>query len=274
MLLLVSPVQAEDTFQDTLQAARTNFGRVLQDPLANFRGVIAENGFYGNTGIDNDVAMFSKIQGLYAMPMPERGLNFIPRVIVPVMGLPPLSDFPFIDPSGGYDKTKWGMSDIILQGFIGPATEGSFKWGVGPQFSLKTHTDEIFEGAGWGGGASAVGVYSSGQWGLTGIIGHMTGFEKDFNLSLFRPFISYNVKSIPGFAITTSPQITYDWNPSSGNGWSVPLGGGVTQAIPFSKTMALLVGLGGYHFVSGPDLGPEYQINLTFALMFARDVTK
>ena len=212
-------------------------------------------------------------QGLYALPMPEYGINFIPRVIVPVVAAPPLSDFPILgEPRSSGDSTEWGMSDIIVQSFIGPSETGKVKWGIGPQFSPDTHTDEFVRGAGWGGGASGVAVAKLGQWGLTGIAAHLWGFDSDVSTTFARPFISYNVKALPGFAIATSPTITYDWKAESGNRWSVPLGGGVTQAIPFSATTALLVGLGAYKYVSSPEFGPDWSLNITFALMFAPEV--
>lgn len=273
--LIAIPAGAEDATEDMIPAARVNFGRVLQDPLANFRGIISENAFLSATGEDDDWAALMKFQGLYAMPMPEYGINFIPRVIVPVVAAPPLSDLPILGeprPEGG--STEWGMSDIIVQSFIGPSDPGKVIWGIGPKFSLNTHTDEFVRGAGWGAGASGVVVAKLGQWGLTGIAAHLWGFDGDFSTTMVRPFISYNVKSWPGFAIATSPTITYDWEAESGDRWSVPLGGGVTQAIPFSATSALLVGLGAYKYVATPEFGPEWSINLTFALMFAPDVKK
>ncbi len=95
-ILIAIPANAEETADDFIAAARVNFGRVLQNPLANFRGIISENAALFGTGGDDDTAAVMAFQGLYALPMPEHGINFIPRVIVPVVAAPPLSDFPIL----------------------------------------------------------------------------------------------------------------------------------------------------------------------------------
>jgi hypothetical protein len=122
-LIFSTYAKADGSSSDTLVAAKVNFGRVLQDPLANFRGAIFENGFYGNTGIDDKLATVTKAQALYAMPMPEYGINFIPRVIVPIVSVPPLSDIPWFGDgsTGAADGRQWGVGDIIVQGFVAPA---------------------------------------------------------------------------------------------------------------------------------------------------------
>lgn len=265
-----SAFAAED--EQWLLDAKRNFGRVLQDPLGNFRGVLAENGFYGGFEGTNDVATVSRLQGLYAIPMPEHGINFIPRVIVPVVGLPPETSLPIWAQSPNpTTNTEWGISDVVVQSFIGPSDTGDVKWGIGPQISIPTASKEYLKAAGLGGGLSGVVVTRIGNWGFTGVAGHLWGDKGNFSTSIVRPFISYNFESIPGFAFSTSPQITYDWKAESGNQWTVPLGGGFTQAIPFSSTKAALVGLGAYKFVQKPEFGPEWQVSLTVAFMFAKD---
>ncbi|GAL31778.1 hypothetical protein JCM19240_5209 [Vibrio maritimus] len=90
---LAFPALAADN-DDWVVDAKRNFGRVLQDPLGNFRGVIAENAMYGGFEESDETAGLIRLQGLYAIPMPEYGINFIPRVIVPVVGLPPETSLP------------------------------------------------------------------------------------------------------------------------------------------------------------------------------------
>ncbi|GAL31779.1 hypothetical protein JCM19240_5210 [Vibrio maritimus] len=62
---------------------------------------------------------------------------------------------------------------MILQGFIGPSDAGDIKWGIGPQISLPTASEDYLEAAGMGGGLSGVVVTKIGNWGLTGVAGHL-----------------------------------------------------------------------------------------------------
>lgn len=261
----------DTTYKDVIRAARINFGRVLQDPLGNFRGILNENVFMQNTGLSKEMALVTQVQGLYAIPMPKAGINVIPRVIVPIVMLPPLANVPIIANEVTENVQETGLSDIVLQCFVGPQKAEKIKWGIGPQLSFKTRTDELFEAAGWGGGFSFVGVMPVKQWGFTILASQLWGFENQFNTTLIRPFISYNFKTIPGFALSSSPKFVYDWTAEDGEGWSVPLGLGFTQAVPFSKTTALLIGIGAYKYVKTPTFGPEWSFNITLALMFAKD---
>jgi hypothetical protein len=76
----------------------------------------------------------------------------------------------------------WGISDVMLQGFFVPKSNSSIKFGFGPQVSLRTRTDEVIGGPGWGGGVAGVAFGFAGSLSYGGIIGHHWG-QDSFNLT-------------------------------------------------------------------------------------------
>jgi hypothetical protein len=78
-------------------------------------------------------------------------------------------------------------------------------------------------------------------------------------------FINYNLKK--GWFISMSPTITANWQASSGNVWTVPLGGGVGRVFrlgyqPMNASVAFFGNVA--HPVSGSPWGMRLQISLLF----------
>ena len=86
----------------------------------------------------------------------------------------------------------------------------------------------------------------------------------DVNLSTFQYFINYNT---PYYYINTSPTMSYNWNASSGEGWTVPVGGGIGKVLRFGDTPVDLR-FSAYWNVEAPDSAAdwfaEFQVKLLF----------
>jgi hypothetical protein len=66
--------------------------------------------------------------------------------------------------------------------------------------------------------------------------------------------VNYNFKR--GLYLTTAPVITADWYASSGDRWTVPIGGGIGKIFRIGK-QPMNAQLSGYYNVIRPDSGPE-----------------
>ena len=114
----------------------------------------------------------------------------------------------------------------MVQYFFSPKGEGSFKWGIGPQVTLKTHTSDRTAGPGWGGGLAGVVFGGSGQWSY-GAIGMQIWGKDDFSIFTLQPIVMYLLKSMPGAYIGYNNSITYNWN--ADDNAAVPLGSNLRQ---------------------------------------------
>ena len=264
--LQITYVSAQDETSDVNAAAE--MARKLQDPLANIKAIMSDNDLLFKTGQD-EFSFSSSIQPVLAFPFDEAGFNLLTRAVIPILGLAPEAQRPIVGPplpAAGGDT--WGLGDIITQFFFSPKTDDPWKWGAGPMISLRTRTDSKLAGPGWGSGAAFVLVGGSGNFSFAFIGGQLWGFDGNFSTAIFQPMVYYNFPNAPGFAIAYNNQWAYNWQGSSGNELTIPLG------ITGSKTFALKsghgidVGIGPYWNVARPEGAASFMFRINLAVLF------
>ena len=247
--------------------AAAAMAKALQDPLANLKGIMSDNTIAYDGGPDDDTSYSFQIQPVYSIPT-EGSMNYIARAVIPIVGIEPGVVAPRLGPEPRPDTgSTWGFSDTILQLFIAPKTDSSFKWGIGPQLSLDTSSTDRLKGSGLGAGISGVLVAGSGSWSYSAILAQHWG-ENDFEVATIQPMIFYNVESIPGMAIGYNNSITYNWDGESGDKWNVPIGLMVGRTLALSNGDGLDLNIGAYKLVEKPENAPEYQIKFGISYLF------
>ena len=256
---MASPLPA--LAQDAAEMARK-----LQDPLANIKALMTDNDINFNSGNDQTSYGF-QLQPVYAVPFEDAGFNLINRAVVPIMGLPPQAQRPIVGPplppSSDY---TWGLADSSLQFFFSPRSDSAWKWGLGPMLTLKTRTDSALAGPGWGGGPVGVLVGGVGNLSIAFIGGHVWG-EQSFSLTIMQPMLFYNIGD-DGWTVHYNNIISHDWNASSGNEWTVPLGLGVSKAIAFKSGIGVEPVLGYYYNVVRPQGAADHTIKWAVNVLF------
>lgn len=184
-------------------------------------------------------------------------MGFEPGVVFPPLGPEPRPD----------DGSSWGISDSLFQFFFSPKSDGNIKWGIGPQVSLKTRTSDRQAGPGWGAGLAAVVFGGVGDWAL-GAIGMQHWGEDDFSVGTLQLIAMYNFPNSPGTYIGYNNAITFNWEATSSNKVTLPLG------LTYGKTMLLGSGngldlnIGAYSLVERPDNAPEWQLKIGASYYF------
>ena len=248
-----------------------DIAKALQDPLANIKAIMTDNSFNLNTGNPDERTGYNfQIQPVYALPFEK--VIFIPRAVIPIVGAPAGAKFPELGPpvGGGADDVTWGLSDITVQTFFSPRSdsEGGWKWGVGPQVSLKTRSDSLVAGPGWGLGVSAVVVGSIGPFATAVLANQHWGDEGDFSVFTFQPMVFWDLPGVPGATLHYNNSITADWRIEAGKEWSVPLGLGASKSFVLGGGLGLDLAVGYYHMVSRPEGGPSGQGKLGLTFLF------
>ena len=217
----------------------------LQNPLANIKALMTDNAIGFDTGNTEDTSFGFSIQPVYAIDMPDKGFTLIPRGVFPIMGLEPGTDTRFVgQPNPQETESVWGLGDSIVQLFVAPHTEAAWKWGVGPQVSLPTATKNQLEGPQWGAGIAGVVTGSiTDELAFAGIVGNHWGNSGNFNTMTLQPMFFYTLA--PGVSLTYNAVISADWEASSDNRWTVPLG------VSYNKTWDMGDGH-GFDFMIGP----------------------
>jgi hypothetical protein len=241
--------------------AQLEMARKAQDPLGNVRALMTDNTIAFNGGPNDDTTFAFQFQPVYAMPG-EGNWNMIARAVIPVIGVEPGVVVPPIGPEPRPPTgDRWGLSDTILQYFFSPKSDGGIKWGIGPQVSLRTRTSDRQAGPGWGGGVAGVVFAGVGNWAI-GAIGMQHWGEDSYSVGTLQAIAMYNFESKPGTYLGYNNAMTFNWEASSGNTLTLPLG------LTFGRTMALEGGrgldlnVGAYGLVERPDDAPQWQLKI------------
>jgi len=245
-----------------------DIAKALQDPLANIKAIMLDNSFNLNSGNPDERTGYNfQLQPVYAMPFEK--FTFIPRAVIPIVGAPSGAKFPELGApvGGGEDDVTWGLSDIMLQTFFSPRSDGGWKWGIGPQVSFKSRTDELVAGPGWGLGVSGVLVGALGPIASSFLVNQHWGDEGDFSVFTIQPGLFYDIPGMPGATLHYNNAITADWRIEAGKEWSIPLGLGFSQSF-VAGGIGLDLALGYYYMVSRPDGAPSAQIKFGVSALF------
>jgi hypothetical protein len=84
---------------------------------------------------------------------------------------------------------------------------------------------------------------------------------------LIQPFLNYNLPG--GWYLTSSPVITANWEASSGNKWTVPIGGGAGKIFRIGKP-PLNAQLAAFYNVERPDNGPDWTLRFQVQFLFPK----
>lgn len=245
----------------------------LQNPLANIKAVMTDNAIGFNTGDDNGTSYAFQFQPVYAIDFTEHGFTFIPRAVIPVLGLEPGTKTPITGedgnpiPSGS--SSAWGLGDSFLQFFFAPHIESNWKWGVGPQLSLPTHTDSALKGPEWGVGiAGVVTGEITTNLSFSGLIGNHWSFDGNYSVATIQPLLFYNINAVPGAYVGYNAVISADWKADSDNTWTVPLGLSVGRTFDMGGGHGLDLSAGPYWNVVRPDGAADWTLRFGINWIF------
>lgn len=217
LLLLMAPAETQ-----AQMSAAEEMARKLADPLANIHAILTENDvffFDSENGKNRGETYSFKLTPVWAMDFEKKGFSVIPRAVIPLNGR-------FRSTTDNFGRI-WGLGDIALQVFVAPKTESAWKWGIGPQFSIKTRNKPQLGGIGNGIGVSGVFVGNlSSQISLALLVGNNWSYDGKHSIASIQPILVYNFKSVSGLYIKYQQATTINWK-AEGTKVNLPLGMGI-----------------------------------------------
>ncbi len=221
--VLLPPATALSTTNEAGDLAKAS-----QNPVGNMISLPLQNNTSFGIGPDDAISNVLNIQPVYPTSLSENW-NLINRGIVPLIYREEV--FP-----GSGDVS--GLGDINYTAFISPSQPGKVIWGIGPAFMFPTATDDQFASNKWSAGVGVVALSMPGSWVLGVLVQNVWSFAgdedaADVNQMLLQPIINYNLAN--GWYLTSVPVITANWEASSDNRWTVPVGGGFGKITKFGQ---------------------------------------
>lgn len=237
---------------------RRNLAKQSQNPVAPLIQVPLKNDTNFNFGPEEGTQNILTIEPVVPVRLSE-DVNLIGRGLIPIISNPGLAP--------GDDRTT-GLGDIGIEGFFTPAKPGKVLFGFGPLFQLPTHTDSELGNNNWAAGPTAVVLTQPGHWVIGTLVSQIWSFAgSDDDISSFnlQYFINYNLPD--GWFLTTTPTIKANWHASSGNTWTVPVGGGAGKVFHIGK-LPMKLEFQGFYNVIKPDFGSDWTFEVELTLLF------
>jgi hypothetical protein len=232
--------------------------KTVQNPLANLITLPFQANYNNGVGADNRTFFNLNIQPV--IPYPGEKWNIISRTIIPYNSAP-------VGTTGSIS----GFGDINLSLFWSPAKPSSLTWGVGPAVTLPTASNPEALGSDklsigptgvvfYGIKKWTLGIVASNVWSVAG-----DSTAPDVNFFFAQWFANYNFGK--GWALSTAPIITCDWEAASGEQCTVPWGLQISKVTHFgARPVNLLVGY--YENSEHPTGGADSQVRIQLNLMF------
>jgi hypothetical protein len=283
-LLTSAPSARSQSPQSTAQSSENteDLQKATQNPVASLISVpIQDNSNFG-IGPFNRNQNVLNIQPVIPTRISENW-NLIVRWITPFIWQPApgtanLEVYGIVENTPAYflaqdvQKTAgvYGLGDMTPTFFFSPSKPHKVIWGVGPVFILPTATSKVLGQGKLSMGPSVVALVQPGSWTIGALINNAwsvagSGSRASVNQMTWQYFINYNLKK--GWYLSSSPIITANWEASSGNVWTVPLGGGVGRIMRLGMQPVNLTAQ-FYGNAVYPTHGSPWSLRLQIAFLF------
>jgi len=236
--------------------------KAVQNPVANLISVPLQNNTNFSAGPFDRTQDVLNIQPVIPFKLSEDWM-VIARIIQPIIWQP----YPNVSTGGQY-----GLGDMNPTLFLSPRKPGKLIWGAGPAFVIPTATSDILGQGKFSLGPSFVALAQPEHWTVGALINNVwsvagSGNRPDVNQMLLQYFINYNLKK--GWYISLSPIITANWKASSGNVWTVPVGGGIGRVMKLGF-QPVIVQVQFYGNAAYPTGTSSWSMRLQLAFLFPK----
>lgn len=212
--LAPGPARAQDA------AAQAN------NPIADTQAVSFQNLYAGElTGINRDANQF---YFRYALPFRAMGAQWLMRATLPVNSFP-----------GAGGGTTTGIGDLnILAAYTFDTGNPAVSFGIGPQFTLPTASDDAVGAEKWQAGLANVLFNATDptfQWGylLTWQASFAGDDDRDYvSLGAFQPFLFYQLGQ--GWYLRSTGVWTYNF---ASDAYSIPVGLGLGKVVKSERAV-------------------------------------
>ena len=263
LLLVPAWASAQGATPSSTDASATDttaLAKEQQNPISSMTTIPWQFNFNSGGGLKDRTFFLLNVQPVMPFKVSNRW-NMIVRTIVPVFSAP------------GPETTRYsGIGDIQEQIYLTPSRGGKVIWGAGPVLSLPTATTAAGETGSWAAGPTFVALTMPGPWVVGAVVNNVwtfsdSGSTTKVNQFLLQPFVNFNFGK--GWAISTVPVITANWDAESGQQWTVPIGAGISRTTVFSgRPMTLAIHY--YRNVVRPDSAGADQVRFMLVMLFPK----
>lgn len=202
------------------QTDQSELVKTAQNPIADLASLPLQTDIHQNVGNGRESQTIFTIEPVIPYNLND-GWNVITRTRLPVVSQPWAYSL---------DDRKGGIGDLMFTAFFTPMQTGKWIWGIGPVLTAPTGTHSSVETDQWTIGPAAAVLTMDGPWVYGLMVNNIVDFAGDgdmpgVNRMQLQPFVNYNFGD--DCYLVSSPEISANWEGSSGNTWTIPLGAGI-----------------------------------------------
>ena len=191
----------------------------------------------------------------------------------PELGLTPLGE-PLV--LGWNQRNRTGLSDVSPTAFLVPNLGPDWTIGVGPSLVIPVGDGSTDSGK-LSVGPALLGYYHRGPWTVGARMRNIWSVAGDpqrdeVHRFIAQPLIRYQFSK--NWFFTSSPIMSSDWTHPDGQGWTVPVGGGLGYAFKLAN-QPMQISLEGYYnavkpTVAGEELLGDWTIRTQWQVLFSK----
>jgi hypothetical protein len=173
----------------------------------------------------------------------------------------------FVPGEDDTDGSETGLGDIQMLSLIGPDNSSGWVYALGVTTRFPTATDDALGNDKWQAGPAGMLFYMGRPWVSGLLVQHWESFAGDSDrVDVSQTDIQYVIRrEFPGaWSIGMGPTISVDWEASSGDKLTLPIGLGITKTIRIGKIPMKIRFEPQYSIVRPDDFGTVWNFRLQF----------
>ena len=281
-----------DIIRAGCQPTTAQMSALMDNPLGNVAMWINQFDSYRmENPSNNKTAIKNNYMGILQFPKAvNENWNLINRIVYNVPSMPidqdKIGDYdigsgggPILPPSGSppapvdlFGGRTTGFGDMYYVGLFSPKKGikheggGTTVWGLGFDLGVPTASDDILGTGKWTGGPSALAAYLGTKWKVGGLVQQYWDFagdseRSDVNMTNLQYLYYYSLN--PTTSIGAAPNVIFNWEQTSGNKTTLPVGLGINKTINIGK-VPVRFGVEAHYSVIQPDDVPGSKWDFRF----------
>lgn len=246
------------------EVSTTEIAKRIQNPIGDLYSFPFQSNTNFGVGPRNGTQEILNIQPVVPIHLTE-DWNIITRTILPLVWNPSFQP--------DAQTVPFGTGTTTFSAFLSPSqpTNG-WLWGAGLVVQIPTASDKSLGSSVWGAGVTGVLVYMNGPWVAGGLVNNVWSLGgtpgrggTSYNTMTLEPFVNFNFGE--GWYVGSSPIITANWDATSGNTWTLPVGAQAGRVVRLGRVPVNFL-LGAYYNAIRPDDGPNWQLRAQVTVIF------
>jgi hypothetical protein len=250
--------------EDLATMSLDEVSRKLENPLTKLWSLTFQENLSLNQGDRADGTKVSNnffFQPFLPIPVGESWMLTM-RPVFPLV-----TNTVFVPGEDDTDGSETGLGDIQMLSLIGPDNSSGWVYALGVTTRFPTATDDALGNDKWQAGPAGMLFYMGRPWVSGLLVQHWESFAGDSDrVDVSQTDIQYVIRrGFPGaWSIGMGPTISVDWEASSGDKLTLPIGLGITKTIRIGKIPMKIRFEPQYSIVRPDDFGTVWNFRLQF----------